>query len=251
MNRRHFLKGLAGLAACPACAAVGVAQDKPQWGYEGAHGPAHWGDLNADSKVCSIGSQQSPVDVGDTIRAQLPPLRIAWSRKADTIVNNGHTIQVNFGEGSSLTVGNEQFTLVQFHFHRPSEHKLGGKSYPMEVHFVHRHASGKLAVVGVLMTAGRANPSFNKVVATMPPKEGPAVPAGPGIDPNRFLPARRTYFRYEGSLTTPACDETVNWLLLTQPMPAAEADIDAFAKLYANNARPVQKLDRRFVLRSG
>jgi carbonic anhydrase len=101
------------------------------------------------------------------------------------------------------------------------------------------------------MTAGRANPSFNKVVATMPPKEGPAVPADPGIDPNRFLPARRTYFRYEGSLTTPACDETVNWLLLTQPMPAAEADIDAFAKLYANNARPVQKLDRRFVLRSG
>jgi carbonic anhydrase len=251
MNRRHFLTGLAGLALCPACAAVGAAQDKPQWSYEGAQGPSHWGDLDADSKVCSIGSQQSPVDVGETIRAQLPQLRMAWAKKADTIVNNGHTIQVNFGEGSSLTVGNEQFALVQFHFHRPSEHRLGGKSYPMEVHFVHRHASGKLAVVGVLMSAGRANPSFNKVVTTMPQKEGPAVPADPGIDPNRFLPARRTYFRYEGSLTTPPCSETVDWLLLTQPMPVAEADIDAFAKLYANNARPVQKLDRRFVLRSG
>jgi carbonic anhydrase len=120
----------------------------------------------------------------------------------------------------------------------------------MEVHFVHRHAGGKLAVVGVLMTAGRANPAFAKVVATMPAKEGPPVPADGGIDPNRFLPAQRSYFRYEGSLTTPPCSETVEWLLLTQPIPVAEADIDAFARLYANNARPVQKLDRRFVLRS-
>jgi len=241
MNRRHFLTGL---AACPACAAIGLAA-------EGAQGQSRSSELDADSNVCSIGSQQSPIDIGDTIRAQLPPLRIAWSRKADTIVNNGHTIQVNFGEGSSLRVGNEPFALVQFHFHRPSEHRLGGKSYPMEVHFVHRHASGKLAVVGVLMTAGRANLSFNKVVTTMPPKEGPAVPADAGIDPNRFLPARRSYFRYEGSLTTPPCSETVAWLLLTQPMQVAEADIDAFARLYANNSRPTQKLDRRFVLRSG
>jgi carbonic anhydrase len=242
MDRRHFLAGLAGLAACPACA---VAAERSHWSYEGAHGPAHWGD------ACSTGSQQSPIDIGETIRAQLPPLRIAWSRKADTIENNGHTIQVNFGEGSSLTVGNEQFALLQFHFHRPSEHRLAGKSYAMEVHFVHRHAAGKLAVVGVLMTAGRANPAFNKVVATMPAKEGPAVPADPGIDPNRLLPARRGYYRYEGSLTTPPCSETVDWFLLTQPMPVAEADIDAFARLYAMNARPVQKLERRFVLRSG
>jgi carbonic anhydrase len=251
MNRRYFLQGLAGLALCPACATMGAAAEGAHWSYEGEHGPAKWGELDAASKVCSVGSQQSPVDIGETIRAQLPPFRTAWSRKPDTIVNNGHTIQVNFGEGSSLTVGNEQFALLQFHFHRPSEHRLGGRSYPMEVHFVHRHAGGKLAVVGVLMTAGRANPAFNKVVTTMPAKEGPPVPADAGIDPNRLLPARRSYYRYEGSLTTPPCSEIVDWLLLTQPIPVAEADIDAFARLYANNARPTQKLDRRFVLRSG
>lgn len=249
MNRRSFLTGLAGLALCPACAAV--AAEAPHWSYEGAHGPAHWGDLNAASKVCSVGWQQSPIDIGETIRAQLPPLGVTWRRKADTIVNNGHTIQVNVGEGSSLAVGGDRFVLLQFHFHRPSEHRIGNRSYPMEVHFVHRHATGKLAVVGVLMTAGRANPSFKKVVTTMPQKEGPAVPADPGIDPNGLLPQRRGYYRYEGSLTTPPCSETVDWLLLTQPIPVAEADIDAFAKLYAMNARPTQKLERRFVLRSG
>jgi carbonic anhydrase len=55
--------------------------------------------------------------------------------------------------------------LLQYHFHRPSEHLISGKSFPMEVHFVHRNASGTLAVVGVLMTEGKANAAFSKIVA--------------------------------------------------------------------------------------
>jgi carbonic anhydrase len=139
---------------------------------------------------------------------------------------------------------------VQCHFHRPSEHKIDGKSFPMEAHFVHANAAGSLAVVGVLMTTGKANRVFNKVVSTMPDKEGPAVKADAGIDPNGLLPARRSYYRYEGSLTTPPCSETVDWLLLTDPIQVAETDVATFAKLYPLNARPVQKPDRRFVLRS-
>ena len=250
MNRRHALKALAGLALCPLCAGAGFAAEGAHWSYEGDHGPEKWGDLDAASKVCSVGSQQSPVDVGETVRAQLPQLKIAWGRKADTIVNNGHTIQVNFAEGSTLSVGNDRFALLQFHFHRPSEHRIRGKSFPMEAHFVHRNAAGGLAVIGVLMASGRGNPVFNKVVTTMPAKEGPAVPADAAIDPNGMLPARRSYYRYEGSLTTPPCSETVDWLLLAQPITVSEGDIAAFAKLYAMNARPVQKIDRRFVLRS-
>jgi carbonic anhydrase len=139
--------------------------------------------------------------------------------------------------------------LVQFHFHRPSEHLIDGKGFPMEAHFVHQHAGGGLAVVGVLMTTGAPNAAFNKVVTTMPDKEGPAEKAA--IDPNGFLPGKLAYYRYAGSLTTPPCAETVQWLLLTEPVEVAEQDIESFAKLYAMNARPVQKADRRYVLRSG
>jgi carbonic anhydrase len=85
----------------------------------------------------------------------------------------------------------------------------------------------------------------------MPTVEGPPVNADTAIDPNRLLPARRGYYAYEGSLTTPPCSEVVNWLLLTEPIQVADSDIASFAKLYAMNARPVQKLNRRFVLRSG
>lgn len=251
LNRRRALKVMAVLAACPLCGSGAFAAEGHQWSYEGAGGPDHWGDLDAASKVCASGSQQSPIDVERPIEADLPDLKIKWAKSADTIVNNGHTIQLNVAPGSTLMLGDDEYKLVQFHFHRPSEHLVDGKRFPMEVHFVHQHSSGKLAVVGVLMSAGKENPAFNKVVATMPDKEGPAVKADPAIDPNGFLPDDLDYYRYNGSLTTPPCAETVAWLLLTDPIEVSEADVARFAKLYAMNARPVQKDNRRFVLKSG
>lgn len=249
MHRRHFLKTLAGFALCPLCAPAGIAADA-HWSYEGTTGPQKWGDLDAASKACSIGSQQSPVDIGPTIRAQLPRLDIKWPTQANTIVNNGHTIQLNFAPGGRLVLGQDSYDLLQVHFHRPSEHLIGGKDFPMEAHFVHRNAAGNLAVVGVLMEAGRRNPAFARVTATMPGKEGSAIKADPAFNPRKLLPGKLGYYRYPGSLTTPPCSETVEWLVLATPITVAADDIAAFAKLYPMNARPVQKANRRAVLRS-
>lgn len=249
MNRRHALKALAGLALCPICAPAGFAAEGAHWSYEGATGPSHWGDVDAASKVCTAGSQQSPIDIMSSVRAQLPPLQMNWRVKPDMIVNNGHTIQVNSDLGNTLAVGKDKYDLVQFHFHHPSEHLIGGKSFPMEVHFVHRNGAGALAVVGVLMTAGKPNTTFKQIAATMPAKAGEPVKMS-AVDISQMLPAGRHYYRYAGSLTTPPCSETVNWLVLRDPIQVAQADIDAFAKLYPMNARPPQKDHRRFVLSS-
>jgi carbonic anhydrase len=251
MDRRNVLKALAGLAVCPVCTSSGFAAEGAHWSYEGEAGPAKWGDLDAANKACSIGSQQSPIDIGPTVKSQLQPLRLAWGKTADTIVNNGHTIQLGFAEGSTLELGGTTYKLAQVHFHRPSEHLIGGKNFPMEAHFVHRAESGALAVVGVLLTEGKANATFAKIVATMPAKEGPAVKADSSINPNGLLPAKLSYCRYEGSLTTPPCSEVVDWLLLTTPMQVAASDVASFAKLYPMNARPAQKENRRFVLVAG
>lgn len=244
------MKAFAGIALCPLCANVGFAAEDAHWSYEGAHGPSHWGDIDPASRVCSLGTQQSPIAIDGSIDAQLAPLQFAWARQPDTIVNNGHTIQLNFDEGGALTVGAERFTLVQFHFHHPSEHLINEKSYPMEAHFVHRNAAGSLGVIGVLITTGKPNPVFAEIIETMPRSEGQPVKADPEIDPNGLLPAERGYYRYFGSLTTPPCSETVDWFLLREPIEVAEGDVAAFAKLYPSNARPAQRLDRRFVLRS-
>jgi carbonic anhydrase len=82
MIRRDALKALAGLALCPLCAPSGFAAEGAHWGYEGTAGPAKWGELDAASKVCSVGLQQSPIDIVSPIKSQLPPLGIHWGKSA-------------------------------------------------------------------------------------------------------------------------------------------------------------------------
>jgi carbonic anhydrase len=219
-------------------------------GHEGATGPEKWGSLDAADAACSAGGQQSPIDITATISARQPPLRISWSKRPDTIVNNGHTIQLDFAEGDTLHVADRRYALKQLHFHHPSEHLVEGKRFAMEVHFVHAGTAG-LAVIGVLMVAGKPNAMFKKIVSTMPREEGSPVPADPAIHPGGLLPTQRAYYHYEGSLTTPPCSETVDWIVLTHPIEVDEDDIARFAKLYPMNARPVQNRDRRFILSSG
>jgi carbonic anhydrase len=239
---------MTGLALCPLCASVGFAAEH-HWTYEGEAGPDKWGSLDTADQACSIGSQQSPIDISGAIAAKQSTLRFSWGKRPDTIVNNGHTIQLGFPEGDALEMDGRKYPLKQFHFHHPSEHLVEGKRFAMEAHFVHA-AEDRLAVVGVLLVAGKPNPVFKKIVSTMPMEEGSPVQADPAIDPNRLLPVQRAYFHYEGSLTTPPCSETVDWIVLTHPVEVDEADIARFAKLYPMNARPAQKRDRRFILSS-
>ncbi|MGB8485399.1 MAG: carbonic anhydrase family protein [Xanthobacteraceae bacterium] len=250
MHRRSFMRGLGAFGLCPLCAPA-LAADAPHRSYEGASGPDHWGELDAADKICGIGTQQSPIDVVAPIPARLPPLVFGWSTTPDTIVNNGHTIRLDFAPGSTLLTSSDRYTLVQFHFHHPAEHLIAGKRSAMELHFVHTNAAGNAAAVGVMMVPGKANAMFHKIVQTMPSAEGPPVKADTGIDPNGLLPGERSYFRYAGSLTIPPCGENIEWSLLRAPIEVAEADIAAFAKLYAMNARPLQKDNRRYVLQSG
>jgi carbonic anhydrase len=250
MHRRQALKLFAGLVLCPLCSSKGRSAEEAHWSYEGVGGPGSWANIDPTNSACALGNHQSPINIADPIRAQLPPLKLNWARRASTIENNGHTIQVNIADGSTLAAPTGNFKLVQFHFHRPSEHQFNGKTYPMELHFVHSNPSGSLAVVGVMMESGKSNAVFKKIVTTMPAKEGPPVKADTAINPNGLLPSELTYYRYTGSLTTPPCTETVDWLVLTESIQVGSEDIDAFAKLYQMNARPVQGTNRRFVLLS-
>jgi len=249
MQRRQALKLFAGLALCPLCASIGFASEGHHWSYEGATGPEKWGGLDVANAVCSAGGQQSPIDITAPISARQPPLKIGWNKRPDTIVNNGHTIQLDFAEGNTLHMGDRKYALKQFHFHHPSEHLIEGKRFAMEVHFVHAGTDG-LVVIGVLMVTGKPNAIFKKIVSTIPREEGSPVPADPAIHPGGLLPPQRAYYHYEGSLTTPPCSETVDWIVLAHPIEVDEGDIARFAKLYPMNARPVQKRDRRFILSS-
>jgi carbonic anhydrase len=237
MERRQLLKAFAGLALCPICAGGrAFAEEGHHWNYSNQN----WGG------VCGTGDRQSPIDIRATRRAALPAIQIAWAPQAGTIVNNGHTVQVNCG--GTMRRGNELFALQQFHFHHPSEHRINGQSFAMEVHFVHARQGGGRGVVAALMGAGAANPTFAKLASAMPPKDR-TVKAPPGIDPRGLLPQSLRYYTYPGSLTTPTptCEQDVTWMVLAQPIAVGAADIAKFARLYPTNARRPQPIKARTV----
>jgi carbonic anhydrase len=77
-------------------------------------------------------------------------------------------VQVNVGEGSSFTVSGKRYDLVQFHFHKPAEERVNGKSFEMVAHLVHRDVDNKLAVVAVLLDRGDESAVFNTLWAHLP-----------------------------------------------------------------------------------
>lgn len=256
MNRRHFLAASGGalLSACPVCLGAAWAAEKGQghhWAYHGSDGPEHWGKLSPDFKVCEIGTQQSPIAVDKGIRADLGSIGIDYKPMPLRIVNNGHTIQINCDPGSGCLIDGVRYELQQFHFHHPSEHLLEGRSFDLEIHFVHAATDGRLAVLGVLVQPNSDNPALTPILDAMPKEAGKETATGTPFVPATLLPTRRGYFRYHGSLTTPPCSETVLWTVFGHPILASMDQIRKFAALFPGNARPVQPVNRRMVLFGG
>jgi carbonic anhydrase len=221
------------------------------WLLAGAHGPKHWGSMQADYSTCKLGHQQSPIDIRATKKEKLPALEFAYQPSPLKIIDNGHTIQVNYAPGSSVTIGGVRYDLLQFHFHKPSEERINGRDYPMVAHLVHKNAEGKLGVVAVLFKQGAENPLVKTLWDALPTEKGQQQePAGASIDIASLLPKAQGYYNFPGSLTTPPCSEEVNWFVLKQPVEMSAAQLKRFAALYKHNARPVQPLNGRTVLES-
>ena len=249
MQRRRFLAALATIGACPFCIPGVLAAEGSHWTYSGQAGPDHWGDLDHANAACSIGSQQSPLDIRNSIRGSLPAIKPSWN-EGGRMVNNGHTIQVNVPPGSKLARGSASYEMLQYHFHHPSEHLVDGKAFAMEAHFVHKNvATNELGVLGVLLVNGKANAAFTSLAAAFPAEEGAEVAVGT-VDPRGLLPERLGYWFYEGSLTTPPCTENVDWMLAEAPLEVAASDIQRFSKLFPSNARPAMPAHRRLILSS-
>jgi carbonic anhydrase len=250
-SRLARLGGLAGAVAL--IGVVGFAQEHaaPHWTYDGANGPTRWGALDPSFAICQLGQHQSPIDIRAAKPSDLPTIQFAYRATPLHIVNNGHTIQVNYTPGSFITVGGTRYELKQFHFHHPSEEKIDGKGFAMDVHLVHAAADGRLAVVAVLLDAARGNLTIAEVWHHLPLKEGPEqMFDNVKVDATGLLPADHAYFSFTGSLTTPPCSENVTWFVLKTPGWIQKEHAAAFGAIYPVNARPTQPLNGREVLAS-
>jgi carbonic anhydrase len=96
---------------------------------------------------------------------------------------------------------------------------------------------------------GEANPALASFWDAMPAKAGAKAPLSTPANAESILPAKRDYYRFSGSLTTPPCSEGVLWLVMKEPVSVSEEQVAAFTRSvgFANN-RPLQPLNARVVL---
>ncbi|MEH6403416.1 MAG: carbonic anhydrase family protein, partial [Sneathiella sp.] len=134
-----------------------------EWGYSGETGPTHWGDLSPEYATCAKGKNQSPVDIRDPYNYDHAPIKFDYDHLGNNVYFGGHGLVINF-ESAGFTLENHKYQLDQLHFHSPSEHRIAGKSFPLEAHFVNSDKNGNLAVVSVLFRQGAENKNIQKLL---------------------------------------------------------------------------------------
>jgi carbonic anhydrase len=178
---------------------------------------------------------------------KLPPIEFHYVSSALKLIDNGHTVQVNYEPGSYILVSGTRYELLQFHFHHPSEETVHGKHSDLVIHLVHKNKEGHLAVVAVLFNEGAGDPALKAVIDHLPTVKEQEVTANTTVDATGLLPQTRNYYTFSGSLTTPPCSEGVTWFVLQRPSTLSNVELKTLAKLYPHNARPVQPLNERTV----
>jgi len=258
--------------------------DSHSWNYklEDHYGPSHW-------QFQCKGENQSPINIASTglTSITLPPLEFSHYDLLPSMAilrNNGHTAKLSTKpattEETPLMSGgglphNYKFSQVHFHWgssnDKGSEHLIADTAYPMEMHLVHfkaTHSSIKealaegahdsLAVLGLFFTVSDeqnpalANlmPHFENIKAAETEIEATPFPI------SSFLTGDlSSFYRYNGSLTTPGCNEIVQWTVVKDPLPVSVDQLEAFRNLatkesqpLVDNFRPAQKLGSRHVL---
>ncbi|CAG8981221.1 hypothetical protein HYALB_00013869 [Hymenoscyphus albidus] len=223
-----------------------------EWGYGPENGPLLWYAMDrVANKACGQGKNQTPIDItGNSTRTQSSSDYVLKYCKIKNVpyLNTHHTAQVQVDgvtdSTNTLTFANKTYNLLQFHFHVPSEHRINGEYFPMEVHFVHRSADGALAVVGYAIQVGRTNhPLLGAVLGKIKQvAETDAKSTLASLDLSTITTnfAKNNVFRYSGSLTTPPCTEGIEWIVSTEAITIDVPTFNEVKKVLKFNARNTQ-----------
>ncbi len=218
-----------------------------EWGYEKHNGPKVWGKLDKKFILCQTGKEQSPINVVDSeTKKAKNELFLLYGTDSKKVLNNGHGIKVEFGDAGNTTFKGKRYKLLQLHFHTPSETTIEGVRYPMEMHLVHKSKDDKLLVVGVLFKEGAENEELNAVISKSSTKINDPQPLS-NLHIVELLPSKYNYYAFDGSLTTPPCNENVQWIILKTPVEASAKQLNAFQSILHNVARDTQPVNNRVI----
>lgn len=203
---------------------------------------------------------QSPINIlsDSTVKDSTPFVSIKFNAGITAVENLGHTIQLDFKEGSTALAGGKTYSTRQFHFHTPSEHMIDGMTFPMEMHIVNvmndsnAKNNPQYLVVAFLFKMGRENKFIKEFLKEIPREEKKdSLPAGTVNFEDLFnsIPKNESdrYYSYKGSATTPPYSETADWIIKKYILEASPEQIYTVEKIEGDNARHVQALYTRKV----
>ncbi|KAL3819761.1 hypothetical protein ACJIZ3_005666 [Penstemon smallii] len=220
------------------------------------NGPQNWGKLNPSWRLCGTGRSQSPINLLQDKVVVLPESRGSFPtnyRPAPaTIRNRGHDIRVKWrGNAGEIILNGIEYKIDDCHWHIPSEHTVNGARFAMELHIVHRSHNGDVAVIAVLYEFGFPN-SFLARISPYLRTVSHVKETEVGILNPWDINFRSTaYYRYDGSVTTPPCSETVTWTIVQKVETVSREQVSALQNAVhdgsVGNARPIQALNGRTI----
>ncbi|MCE2847404.1 MAG: carbonic anhydrase family protein [Sphingobacteriales bacterium] len=206
------------------------------------------------------GMEQSPINISSSTNEKgHHKISLFFKDSINKIENLGHTVQLDFNEGSSITQDDTSFIFKQCHFHTPSEHHIDGIMYPMEMHIVslmpdtNKKATPQYLVISALFKEGKESKFIADFLSSIPKNENEkaAVRGGQVKLSDLFGSVSKEvmgqYYYYRGSLTTPPYTESVRWHVTKHIFEASPEQIEALHTIEGNNARQVQATFGRVV----
>jgi carbonic anhydrase len=252
-----FAVACAEPAPPPSVAKAPVPRPTTPFSYAGNDGPEHWGDLDPKFARCKTGSRQSPIDLPAVAPSDshFTITRPTYGPTPLVVRNNGHTVEIKNTVDNAVDLNGVKYNLVQFHFHMPSEHTIGGRSFDAELHFVHQSADGNLLVIAVMFTKGAENKLLAPIWRWLPTTVTDQWTPIPDVSMNlrELLPVDLRFEHYDGSLTVPPCTEAVSWFVAEpsakEPLHLSADQISQYRALMGGPTnRPLQPLNGRAVV---
>ena len=225
-------------------------KEKHLWNYTNQD---TWHKLSKKYHLCNKGKIQSPINIIPTITTHQEPLKFRYDEGSYNMSKTDRKVTVKSMPNKSFMIhGGKKYEYLEMHIHVPSEHSVKGIHYRMELQMVHKnHHDNRLAIASVLVKRGKYNKHIHEIISRIRTViRNYNIPMIYPINHTHFIPKNRTYYKYNGSITTPPCTENVTWFIFDNYIEASDAQIKFITKNVTKNNRKIKELGNRVVIKN-